>query len=325
MTWLCRRDDFPDLVEAAAIELRISPAIVEKDYYATEALRVIAGRFGDVVLLKGGTSLSKGWKLIQRFSEDIDLYVQPVPSSTRATDRRLKSIADAVGQHPMLSRDEVRKRAIGGLGRDEYFAYSARTTAFPGLEAVIKLEAGIQSGTQPWEERTLSSLLAEFLDSHGVPRATSDRVAFPLKLLHYRRTFVEKLFTIHDKIERQVKQDRGPLGSFARHYYDTHQLMQTAEVQAMLRSGEYAEIAVDYRRLTRTYFPRQALPPLMSLRQSSALFPDPDLRNELGRDYDDQCTRLCYGRYPPFDDVLDAFQGIREYLVEVPEVRETKA
>jgi predicted nucleotidyltransferase component of viral defense system len=89
---LCERDDFSELVVDAGGEIGIDPAIVEKDYYVTETLRVIADRFGDLVLFKGGTSLSKGWKLLDRFSEDIDLYVQEDHSSSRATKRRLKSI-----------------------------------------------------------------------------------------------------------------------------------------------------------------------------------------------------------------------------------------
>ena len=48
----------------------LRPAIIEKDYYVTEALRILAGR-GDSIIFKGGTSLAKGWNLIQRFSEDI--------------------------------------------------------------------------------------------------------------------------------------------------------------------------------------------------------------------------------------------------------------
>ena len=52
-------------------ERRLRPAIIEKDYYVTEALRVIAASTGDRVIFKGGTSLAKGWNLIQRFSEDI--------------------------------------------------------------------------------------------------------------------------------------------------------------------------------------------------------------------------------------------------------------
>lgn len=102
MTRLCERPDFPELLSLVAGNLHINAAIVEKDYYATEALRIIAGSFGDLVLFKGGTSLSKGWKLIERFSEDIDLYVQEDTTSGRATERRLKAIAGAVAAHPAL-------------------------------------------------------------------------------------------------------------------------------------------------------------------------------------------------------------------------------
>ena len=72
----------------------LRPAIIEKDYYVTEALRIIAATAGDKVIFKGGTSLAKGWNLIQRFSEDIDLFLDPLafnPSlGKKAIDRELK-------------------------------------------------------------------------------------------------------------------------------------------------------------------------------------------------------------------------------------------
>ena len=77
-------------------------AIIEKDYYVTEALRVIAATAGDKVIFKGGTSLSKGWNLIQRFSEDIDIFLDPLafspPLGKRAIDRELKKLRDAVAR-----------------------------------------------------------------------------------------------------------------------------------------------------------------------------------------------------------------------------------
>ena len=66
----CERKDFPDLAEAAGRQPGINPAIVEKDYYVTEALRIITGRFRKLVLFKCGASLSKGWKLLDRFPEE---------------------------------------------------------------------------------------------------------------------------------------------------------------------------------------------------------------------------------------------------------------
>ena len=76
----------------------LRPAIIEKDYYVTESLRVIAQTAGDKVIFKGGTSLSKGWNLIQRFSEDIDLFLDPLtfkpPLGKNGIDRQLKRLRD---------------------------------------------------------------------------------------------------------------------------------------------------------------------------------------------------------------------------------------
>lgn len=72
--------DFEQVVLQAAEYFRgqgLRPALIEKDYYVTEALRIIAATVGDKVIFKGGTSLSKGWNLIQRFSEDIDIFLDP--------------------------------------------------------------------------------------------------------------------------------------------------------------------------------------------------------------------------------------------------------
>lgn len=86
---------------------KLRPAIIEKDYYVTEALRVIARTSSDKVIFKGGTSLAKGWSLIERFSEDIDIFLDPrafqPPLGKNAIDRELKTLRDAVGGHPALT------------------------------------------------------------------------------------------------------------------------------------------------------------------------------------------------------------------------------
>ena len=72
---LAQRDDFKELINIAAHQLTIRPEIVYKDYWATSALRAIASdpNLHKQIIFKGGTSLSKGWKLIDRFSEDLDI------------------------------------------------------------------------------------------------------------------------------------------------------------------------------------------------------------------------------------------------------------
>jgi hypothetical protein len=100
VSYLFERSDFAELITATGDEAGIgNPGIVEKDYFVTEALRLIARDFGEVVIFKGGTSLSKGWKLINRFSEDIDLYVEPAESD-EATLARFEQVAAVVASFP---------------------------------------------------------------------------------------------------------------------------------------------------------------------------------------------------------------------------------
>ncbi len=79
---LHEHDDFAAFITAAAAENQLPEVFVEKDYWITEILRVIATTLPDRAIFKGGTSLSKGWALLDRFSEDIDLFVDPLLDGT---------------------------------------------------------------------------------------------------------------------------------------------------------------------------------------------------------------------------------------------------
>lgn len=74
---LAEHPDFAAFLTAAATESELPETFVEKDYWITEILRTIAMTLGERAIFKGGTSLSKGWDLLDRFSEDIDLFVDP--------------------------------------------------------------------------------------------------------------------------------------------------------------------------------------------------------------------------------------------------------
>ena len=103
---LFEHPDFEQAILQAAEyfrERKLRPAIIEKDYYVTEALRLIATTSRDKIIFKGGTSLAKGWNLIQRFSEDIDIFLDPTAFQPalgkNAIDRELRKLRDTVGQH----------------------------------------------------------------------------------------------------------------------------------------------------------------------------------------------------------------------------------
>jgi hypothetical protein len=160
----------------------------------------------------------------------------------------------------------------------------------------------------------LWSYLGQYLHENKLSLGAEDEGSFPLRLLHFRRTFVEKMFAIHSKVEL-LKRDRQALGSYARHYYDLYQLSGHAEVQTMLRSTEYATIKADYDQISRTYFPKSYFfPEGMSFARSDALFPQPALASVVGPEYEAQCRVLCYGSYPSWDNVQNRFLEMRDVL-----------
>lgn len=318
---LYEHPDFEQAVLQAAAHFHargLRPAIIEKDYYVTEALRIIAARACDTIIFKGGTSLSKGWNLIQRFSEDIDIFLDPQafvpPLGKRAIDRELKTLRDAVGAHPALTFLDTESQTIGGFGRADRFSYAQRFGGAGEVAAHVLLEAGTASGREPTTVIELRSYLGQFLQEQGMSLGADDEGAFSMRLLHFRRTFVEKLFAIHSKVEL-LKRDGRPVGSYARHYYDLSQLAAQPEVIAMLASREYAGIKADYDQISRTHFPRSYFhPEQMRFALSDALFPPADLAAAIGVEYETQCHQLCYGPYPSWAEVQARFMVLRESL-----------
>ena len=316
---LFEHPDFRAVVLETAAQTGMPEQLVEKDYYVTEVLRRITISHGTHVIFKGGTSLSKGWRLLRRFSEDLDLFLNPSsydPALTRrGVDRELRGIRDSVMEHPSLGYDDERKNAIGGFGRDDYFLYKTIFDVIPGIPAEVKLEIGIQSGAFPSGVVWISSLAGDLLIERGQGGVAEDLLPFEMTLLHFRRTFVEKLFALHSKIERR-KTEGEPIRRDARHYGDLYVLAGMREVHDMLASDEYAEIRADYDAKSREFFPRSHRPPDgLSFAKSDAIWLPGNLRAEVEKDYVDDCTRLFWdGSMPRFDAVLDRLQSIADRL-----------
>src|SRR5271165_5423352 len=259
---LFEHPDFEQAVIRAAEHFRplgLREAIIEKDYFVTEALRIIEQEAGPRVIFKGGTSLSKGWGLIQRFSEDIDIFLDPAafdqPLGKKGIDRELKKLRQAIGQHPALTFVEKESQTIGGFGRNDRFEDVQRFAGTGDIRNRVFVEAGAASGREPTERVRLQSYVAQFLAESGATLGAGDEGPFEMRLLHFRRTFVEKMFAIHARVEA-FKMGGQPIGGYARHYYDLFCLIRRPEVLAMLHSEEYAAIKADYDRISTEHFPK---------------------------------------------------------------------
>jgi hypothetical protein len=314
---LCEHPDFDQLIVRTAQHFAsqgFREEFIEKDYYAMDVLRAVASHAFDRVIFKGGTSLSKAWGLIDRFSEDIDLFLDTALLGDNPTrgqkDRALKGIRDAVETATGMTAEGKFSRA--GFRRSGYFTYTPKFAV--SMQPKILLEISTASGREPKETVALRSYVSQFLLDQKINLGAEDDGAFDVQVLHFRRTFVEKLFAIHGYVHRQITEQR-PIGSYARHYYDLHQLALRDEVKLMLSSTEYSEIKADYDRICSESYPDiYVRPNNLSFRDSPALFPEAALEGNLKAEYESQCKALCFKGFPSWDAVRTAFDAMRVQL-----------
>jgi hypothetical protein len=229
-------------------------------------------------------------------------------------DRELKMLRDAVAKHPAFTFEASESQTIGGFGRNDRFSFKQRFGGPGEVANRVLVEAGTASGREPSELIELRSYLSQFLKEKNTSLGADDEGPFSMRLLHFRRTFVEKMFAIHSKVEL-LKRDKQPLGSYARHYYDLFQLSQLAEVDTMLRCEEYAAIKADYDQISRAHFPKSYFyPEGMKFAASEALFPPGGLVAVIREEYEGQCKMLCYGPYPSWAEVQARFSELKELL-----------
>ena len=280
---LYQHADFDQLVIQTRRHLDVpglTEQLIEKDYFVTELLRIVATRFPTQAIFKGGTSLSKAWGLIRRFSEDVDLFVDPnqftPPLGKNGIDRELKALRDQVAQYPAF--ELIDGKTSGGFGCSDSFRYPQRFGGIAAVRDAVLLESGTASGREPVVTENIESYVARFLRETALDLDADDRSPFPMRVMHFRRTFVEKMFALHAKVEI-FKRDGRPIGTYARHYYDIFCLLQQPEVTDMLTSTEYADIKRDYKAVSEASFPRDYFEPEgMSFANSDALFPPASLR-----------------------------------------------
>ncbi|MCK6480733.1 MAG: nucleotidyl transferase AbiEii/AbiGii toxin family protein [Planctomycetes bacterium] len=247
-------DDLFALVGRTAEAMRLPPEFVEKDYWITELLRSIARPVENAhVVFKGGTSLSKGYELIRRFSEDVDILLVPAaPGGSTpgkgSVDRILKGLcARAQADLGISGADAVLESSSTGVHRNMRFGYAARFPA-PAVKPGVLLEMGIRGGPGPRETRVLRSLVGRHaIEQLGEPDFAFDEFA-PVRIdvLAPRRTLVEKLAVVH-RLASGLPATEGDLRKAARHLYDIHQLLSDAGVRASLGgSGVFAaEVEAD--------------------------------------------------------------------------------
>lgn len=247
--FLHNHPQFADLIRIVAEEKGIDPALVEKDYWIMHCLHGLQ-ELGFMFQLKGGTSLSKGHKIIGRFSEDIDILIEPGPGQDVKVGKNQNSAAQIKTRtdfYDWLAK-EIKIDGISSVERDPEFddvpnyrsagiklSYPTVVEAMEGLRDGVLLEVGFDT-VAPNAPRDISSWMYDHAAAHKVDVIDNRAEAVPCYDPGY--TFVEKLQTVSTKFRKQQADGTDPV-EFMRHYYDVHELLKQPDVQKFIGTAAY--------------------------------------------------------------------------------------
>ncbi len=246
--YLHNHEDFADLLRIVGEEMQIAPVLVEKDYWIMQCLYGLQ-QLGLDFQLKGGTSLSKGYGLINRFSEDIDIQINPPEGTvvhTGANQNKAAHIESRRQYYDSLAAtikvDGIVEVVRDAAFDDERYRSAGIRLIYPelaggtsDLKTGVLLEVGFDDVT-PNQPRDITSWAYDFAVSQGV--SIIDNRAKGVLCYHPGYTLIEKLQTISTKFRKQQQTGEFPV-NFMRHYYDVYSLLADPVVQAFIGTEEY--------------------------------------------------------------------------------------
>ena len=260
-------EDRRDVLEISSAKTHLPQLAIEKDWWVTMVLKALSATCHfKLMSFKGGTSLSKGWNLINRFSEDIDIAMRreglfSISSTSRNQLAKVRRSARhyIVRELPDEIADALNEMGIGDFSIEpettrtdaEGNTTELRATTHPStifinyksilpdvseyIEPKVKIEISCLSMDEPVENKTIRSIMADVLaDEEDV------EVIFPTVIP--TRTFLEKIFLLHEEFQKEKPRSK----RMSRHIYDLEKIMDT-EFGKSIEDRELYESVVRHR------------------------------------------------------------------------------
>jgi predicted nucleotidyltransferase component of viral defense system len=295
----------------AGTERGIPVFAVEKDWWVVQTLRIIFSMdFAEHLIFKGGTSLSKAWNLIDRFSEDVDLAldkavlgIDTVRTKKQVKKLRSKSKKFIKGTfYPLLIEefaragfDDIKIIIPDGNENDPLsieIYYPAITQYSEYIEPRVLIEIGSRSLKDPFSERSITTFVTDqfperdFADEPVVIAAASPE-----------KTFLEKIFLLHEEFQKDdIRTNR-----LTRHLYDIEKIMDTTYGETALTDQELYQTIVQHRKLL---FSVSTVDYNLHQPQTINLIPPVGLLKEWEKDYRELTESMIYGESLTWEKLL---------------------
>ncbi|MBK8961039.1 MAG: nucleotidyl transferase AbiEii/AbiGii toxin family protein [Proteobacteria bacterium] len=311
------------LFSETAARMGTTPAVIEKDFWVTW---VLSRLFEDptlarLLLFKGGTSLSKVYQVIERFSEDIDLILDwreltgGDPRADRSRSAQARVVSDITTEALAYIGRDLMPRIVGALSpfctcalsRDDGHVIDIRYPgAFPDtyLRPEVRLEIGPLAAWMPHEERAISSYAAEHF-----PRLFK-RAQATVRVIRAERTFWEKATILHHEAYRPAGNPQ-PL-RYSRHYYDLARMAVSPIKAAALADLQLLAEVVDFKD---RFYPRGWARYDLARPGSLRLVPDGEVLRAVTNDYV-AMANMIFGATLTFDEILGVLAKLEAEINE---------
>lgn len=331
-------EDRLGLFTATAQRLGTTPQNAEKDFWVCWVLDALFnGRKPDAprLLFKGGTSLSKGFGLIRRFSEDIDVTIfrDDIGEPASITDLEalsgkkrkaaleaieaagaeyiqgplrdtLQEIIAATADRARLSPDRFDLRASEDEAQTLLLTYPAATPADAYVRSIVKIESGAKSALDPNSAKTIKPYVDDVF--------RADLAVANVVTVDAERTFWDKVVILHGLRRwydiRKVLKGGGQ--RISRHYYDVHLMMGTPEGRRAMGDSALGTDCVAHARM---FFNRPDFDLATAEPPTFALSPEGAMYDDLAKDYALMRTMI-FGDAPPFEEVLESVYELERIL-----------
>ena len=237
---------FEDAILATSQSLNIREIYIEKDYWVTFALsKIFHSDMAGVCVFKGGTALSKCYKIIERFSEDIDLVV--VTNEGESDNQKKNKIRD-VGNIIKEFLPEIRIDGITnkrGNIRKTVHKYEKKYTGDLGqVRDQIILEVSWLGNFEPYIAGSITCYISDMMKKNGQDDLIEkyDLQAFRLNVLSKERTFCEKIMSLV-RFSRQAN-PYDNLANKIRHIYDIHMILNNSDIMEFFEGSEFERMLI---------------------------------------------------------------------------------
>jgi len=320
------------LCEQTAAKRGLPPPVIEKDFWVCWTLRELFALPGwkGVLTFKGGTSLSKGWQLIARFSEDIDVVIERAflgYGEATMSASRWKKLRDACKPHvqdrlcPALRQrmEECLPTALDWTLSPadviddpeqltllfHYPTVLAESAA--NVSQVVKIEFGGRTDTEPIDTPSIQSYIAE-----AFPTILLDG-SFSVRTVAARRTFWEKAMLLHEERLRLAGKSRK--SQLARHYYDLYCLIRHGVAKQATDDPGLFERVADHRR---TVYGQKWVNYDTLCRGSLDMIPSTEQLTAWLADYEAMREVMFFEAPPAFDEILRLVQSFQDEFNGIP-------